>query len=311
MSTPVLGEEIRVAAPPPLDEGWDGLEMWVVDRNGRRWDVSSPASGVFFMPGVTGMSMPKLSHQTLTYANANGNTWNGLIIDAREVFWPTYLYSDADTAGYLGQIRDWWDALNPWHTVRWFVRDSSGSVRWLDVRLLDDGGAGNEIDDTYMGWSKHRISLQAAQPMWRGDVVERPFVRAAGVPFHGPGGLGGPPFRPSRNSRADSAEIENEGDSPEHLVWRLVGPLNPSTLGFGDYRIDVPFVLNEGQELIIDTNPEVLTAMRDGVEVTHLMTGRFDVAPIPPKAVTQLVVSLGGDGAAYASITPSFLRAYA
>ena len=313
MSTPLLApgtsaDPIR----PPLDFGWDNLEMWVVDRFGGRWDVSTWSTGVFFMPGVLGMAMPPLAHQTLEFANADGNSWNGLIVNAREVFWPTYLYHDSTSAEYLGLIDGWWKALSPFHTVRWFVRDASGSERYLDVRLTDDGGAGSEIDDVYYGWSKHGISLEASQPFWSSGAVTREFAQADPVPFFGPDGNNGPPFRPSRNSSTATATITNDGDVPAYLTWTLRGPIGPgATLGFGTNVIYVPFGLGSGEVLVIDTNPEVQTAFRNGAEVTELFVGRFDTGAIADGIETPLSIAFAGDGTASASLTPRHLRAYA
>lgn len=315
MSTPLLGFE--ASAPifrPPLDHGWDRLDMWVVDRHGNRFDVSQWSSGIFFMPGVTGMSKPKVKHQEQEFGNTHGSTWNGLIVEPREVFWPTYLYHDTGSAEYLALIRQWWASLDPWHTVRWHVRDVSGSERYLDVRLQDDGGAGSEYDDSYYGWSQHRIVMKANQPFWRGEVVPREFVQALPVPFFGPDGDNGPPLRPSRNVSRATASIENPGDVPAYPVWTLTGPINPGAeIGYGEGRIVVPFGLTVGQVLVVDTNPEAQTAYRDGVEVTELMVDRFDAVPIPPSAdgPADLTVTYGGDGRVRIEIIPQFWRAYA
>jgi len=313
VTTPLLAPQTSAnPVRPPIDFGWDRLDMWFVTQAGDRFELSEWATGAFLMPGVTGMSMPKINHQTLSYANAHGNVWNGLLIEPREVFWPLYLYNDETSQGYVDHIRAFWEALSPFETVRWHVRDVTGTERYLDVRLKDDGGPGNDHDDVYYGWSKHRVVLEAHQPMWRSVVpIQRPFEESGGVKFFGPAGNNGPPFRPSRNSAAGTAALPNDGDLPAYVTWELVGPLNPATLSHGGHVIDVPFVINQGQTVVIDTNPESLTAFRNGVEITELMTGRFDAAPIPRKATTALQVEYGGDGSITASITPSYMRAYA
>lgn len=309
---------IFLATPPPpppiaprLDDGWERLEMRV-EAAGRTWEVSDYASGVFFMPGVTGMSKPKVSHQEIDFANTHGSFWNGLTVGAREVFWPVYLFNDGDSTGYLEVIRSWWAALDPYETVRWYVRTPGGEERYLDVRLQDDGGPGSEYDDVYHGWSKHRITMSANQPFWRSKAVERTFVQPAPLPFLGPSGNNAPPIRPYRNASTQGAALHNPGDLDTYPTYRLEGAINPGAeLEVNGRVIDIPFGLGTEDTLVIDTDVEAQTAYLNGVEVTHRMTGRFELEPLAKRTSTEIGIAYAGTGRVTVSVTPNYWRAYA
>ncbi|MHA7210789.1 hypothetical protein [Arthrobacter sp. MDT1-65] len=61
--------------------------------------------------------------------------------------------------------------------------------------------------------------------------------------------------------------------------------------------------------LVIDTDPTVQSAWRNGVDVTAQL-GSADFAPIPAGEDRQLSLTMAGTGSVEAAITPRFYRAF-
>lgn len=315
MSAPIVLASPPFVPPPPkvrLDEGWDRLQMWLVDRFDRRWDVSDwQNSGLFFMQGVKGMDHPPLRHQRLDYSNTHGAVWNGLLADPRPVWWPVYMFKDSNSLEYLEHIGRWWDAVDPFHTIDWYVRSPAGEIRRLTVRMQDHGGPGSDFDDVYYGWAKFGMDLTADDPWWYGETISRRFTASAPIPFFGPDGNNAPPFRPFHNATLATASIPNPGKVDAPVRWTLEGPIElGAQVGFDDAVIDVPFEIPGGSVAVIDTDPELQITTLDGSDVTNLMTGSYDMTLLPPGSEVHLNVNFTGNGSVTAEVTPRYWRAY-
>jgi hypothetical protein len=272
--------------------GWDGSV----------WSLSDSQHGTVMLPGVRGLNMPGVTHYTTTNANLPGARWRGHTTDVREVFWPIQIYSNTGSVEWLARDRAFWKTMRPEKTGTWSVIQPDGQSRSLKLRFQDDGTQTFDTDPAIVGWTNYGITLQAEEPYWAGPSEIRSWTAGNAVPFF-------PNLTISPGGTLASAQIVNPGDVDIWPVWKIHGPSTTAQVGLNGRLITVPFTVNAGQVLTIDTSPRVQTAMLDGVDRTADL-GTVDFAPIPADGTTTLSLSMTGTGSISATITPLYLRAW-
>lgn len=294
--------------PPPLvlDPGWGGLVMTWTGFDGHEWSLTSHAdgSGLVLMTGVQGLGAPTFTHFRDTYASMHGSRWRDYRANAREVFWPLYLFHDESTAEWRQLNRAFTRTMSPRKTGVWKVTSPGQPSRSLRLRYEKGLEGAFSLDPTKFGWAKYGIYLTADQPYWEGTPIARTWTTADPIPFFD--AAGSPPLHISGPPRVDTATLTNPGDVESWPVWTFTGPMSGAEVGVGGQTVSWEMELAEGDTLVVDTRPTAQTAMLNGVDVTaSLLT--FGFAEIPEGANVPLTVLLDGiGGTARVELTPLY-----
>lgn len=306
--------KVAAPAPPPVPfnpfpgiqamswEGWDGTIF----------DVLNPGS-VFLTKGIRGLNAPDYTTYRQSSPGLHGSRYRGSRVQAREVFWPMFVYSDKNSQDWLEHDRALWRTLHPDKPGFWTVTATDGTSRRLALRFEGDGGHTSDHDPQQMGWELYGLTLVADQPFWEdtSPIVRSWSGSATRKPFFGAGtSTGGAPFYISAGSTLSAAKMPNPGDEDGYIKWRITGPTTSVSVGVDGRMIDVPFGLAAGEKLIIDTAPDVQSAYMEatGVDRTREL-GEADFAPVPP-GVAPLSLSMFGTGLVEAELTPLHRRAW-
>lgn len=306
-------------APPQL---WRGLGMTWTGWDGSLWDLTTVEGGAVLMAGVRGLSMPPVQHITTTYSSVHGARWRGNTIEPREVFWPIQIFSDAGSEAWVQRERAFWKTMRPRKTGIWTVTLPSGEKRWLECRFADDSQQAFDLDPVAVGWSNYGINLVAHQPFWCGPNVRREWGGSGGTasPFFPDGTQRSFVISPS-NGFTD-AKISNPGDMDAWPVWEIYGPCTSAHVGVDDQIIDIPFPIDAGKVLIIDTAPTAQTATLydyTGSGTNKALTNPVDMIaqlgpaefyPIPPEDPAFVDLIMDGPGRLACEFTPHYLRAW-
>lgn len=302
-------ESIIYAAPSNPGDApveWPGLAMRWIGWDDTVWDLTSGISGIAMMPGVRGMHMPPTRHYKDTYPTLHGSRWRGYSIEEREVFWPIQVYSDFGSQEWLNHDRAFWRTMSPGKTGTWQVIQPNGTVRSINLRYKDDGQYSFDLDPASTGWANYGFLLDADQPFWTEPEVSRTFRPTASSAFFSPGGA---VVNITAGSSISGATIYNPGDEVAYPIWEIAGPTTTALVGVDGHYISVPFSVPSGQTLVIDTNPQQLSAVMNGVDRTGSLTAA-DFAPLPVGEVSTLALTMVGSGTITLRFTPVYYRAW-
>lgn len=279
--------------------GWDGST----------WVLSDPDEGVFLTDGgVAGMGQVPSARFSSVAPGVAGSRFRGARALERPVMWNLHVYSDVSSAAWVDRDRAFWRTMRTDRVGRWTVQQvATNTTRYLDCRFVS-------TDDTYprdpvlAGWADYEVHLVADDPYWRGAPVGRAFA-VAGDPVDFLPAAPGDPFVISEGSSLASATIENPGDVEAWPVWTITGPTTDVTVGIGDSLVGIPGDLDEGDVLVIDTDPRRQSATLNGVRTRGILAPH-DFAPIPAGGVSGLSLAMTGTGAVSVQIVPRYLRAW-
>ncbi len=298
------------AAPysPPIPElVWRPMRHTFTAWDGQVWDLSDPAGGVLLTDaGIRGLDDAPVADFVSEAAGVDGQQHLGFRALAREPFWPVLVWSDQSSRAWVERDAAWWRALLPGRVGTWTVQTPWGSSRHLRVRRRPDGGHVFGIDPVVRGWEVYGIELIADDPFWAADPVRITAGEVEPVDFIDPAGA--PPFHITGGRGLSGLTIDNPGDIAAWPVWEAVGPHPDLTVGIGGAFIECP-VLEEGQQLVIDTSPWVRTALVDGVDVTASL-GQAEFARVPAGGSQPLTTSSTGAGSVSCTLTPRWWRAW-
>lgn len=302
---PVL---LSSTTPPPAEivSDWESLSMIWVGWDGSVWDLNARDRGVLlYRKGVEGLHNPVITRHTTTSRTVPGNRLRSWRAEAREVFWPIYLWGD-DSKQWRDRNTAFLRTIHPDRAGMWKV--TGEETRTLRLTAVFDEAHQHEVDPQLRGWVQYGITLEAAQPYWEGLPIKRgPWRAPASDPFIDP--AGSPPLHISSGAAFGSATIPNPGDVSVWGVWTLRDALEGVEIGVGDTLIVLPFDLNDGDELIINTDPRHPTATLNGEDATTAL-GLQDYAPVPNGSEVALHVEAIGTGSIEFSITPLYFRAF-
>jgi hypothetical protein len=306
---------------PPVDgdpnEGWSPLQMWWVDWTGTRWNLSDEDHGLVMMRGVRGLGKPVWEHHEDDYAAIAGSFWRDARAQAREHFWPLYLYHDGGTSDFTQRDRALSRGLDARREGVVYVQHSGGELRSIKARYIKGLDDAFDLDPTFCGWAKYGVYLRSSQPFWEGSPVVRTWGAAAPVPFFGAGdpAEAGPPFGIAEATASGEVLIDNPGDVEVYPTWTLIGPITASggwsaRVGTPGRVIEVPFTIPSGQTLVIDTTPSRQSALLDGVDVMEdLTTFDFDAVEAGASVPLYVLSSALAGGSIQVSLTPLYERA--
>ena len=304
MSSPVL---LSRPAPIPAEiaSDWEALSMVWQGWDGSVWDLNSRRSGaLIYRRGVEGLHFPRITRHTSTSRTVPGNRLRSWQAEAREVYWPLYLWGDSSTQWRQRNNR-FLRTIHPDRAGAWKV--TADETRTLRLTGTFDDTFAHDVDPSLRGWVQYPITLEAAQPYWEGTPVKRTWRAPSTQPFIDP--AGSPPLYISSGTAFGSATVPNPGDVEAWGVWTMQGPLSGIEVGVGDAYITVPFALDTGDVLVIDTDTRNPTAFLNGIEVTTEI-GLQDYAYVPPAESIDLHVEAVGAGSVSFEFTPLYFRAF-
>jgi hypothetical protein len=278
-----------------LFHGWDGST----------WDVSDGRNGVFLMPeSISGLGMPQIENYTFSSPVVHGVEWEGWRATGRDIFWVIGVFEDSSN-DWLEMKADFWKIFRPGKTMRWEIILPNNEHYSINVRFKDDNTSNYSRDPVRLGWAIYGITCFVEQPFWEGDPISREWFPGTDNLFYNDTGYG-PPFNISSAADIETATISNPGDVETYVRWTLKGPFAEATIGLGD-ETTVVGATADGEVVVLDTNPTVLTATRDGVDIMPEL-GDFNYAPIPAGEDILLSLAMSGSGSIQAEFTPLYLR---
>lgn len=282
----------------PLQMRWTGFD-------GSDWDLSDPTKSLPGLGGgVKGLHMPRIDVFKSSTPLVPGVDLTGYSIPERPVYWPL-IFQSASMEAWRAQHGAFFNSFHPIETGTWTV-GSGKDERTLPLVGEFDGGYSFVRDPFVSGLALIGLELTAPRPLWRGRPIRRIFGAELGVDFISPEGA--PPFNISPAATYQRASIENPGDEPAYLVWTVNGPTPEVSLGVGGAVIEVPFAIEEGETLVIDTDPAGQYATLDGVDVTREL-GFQMFGPVPARGTSPLEIAVTG-GSVIAELTPLYWRAF-
>ena len=288
-----------------------GLTLTGVD--GSSWELLDRLSPVHLLSGMGGLHLAPASNRWATTARRSGRRWKDVVNDARQ-FTMTVRVGDAEPPYRVG---DDWRALDSqfWRAL---ATDSQATLtfngqRSLRFRLDDDNEHDFPKDPALLGKAAYSIACIADRPEWLGEeqTTSVSFAPVAGDSYYPVSQ--GPPFTISAPTLGQYVVINNPGDLPTYPVWRIVGPATTATVGVGDRTITIPFSLQAGQQVIIDTESQTII---DGTGVnlwSKMGSTPVDFAPIPPGGDIPVAVGIedGGTTSLVAvTVTARYRRAW-
>lgn len=293
-----------VPAPVPEDQ-WEAIDIQWIGWDGSVWNLSTGAEGVVLQAsGTEGLHDPQLTKYQSVARAIPGARNRGWRAEKRQVFWPMHIYSDS-SAAWAETYRRFFASIHPDKSGTWRV-GLAGEYRELQLTGVYDDSYAFGTHPTVLGWGRFGVKLEAVQPYWTADQIERgPWAVASATSFFG---SGAPSFTIGASESLGTATMENPGDVDAYPVWTAVGPLSSLTMGVGDAVITVPFSLTSGKVLRVDTDPRNPTATLDGVDTTATL-GLQPFAPIQPGDSVPLTVTASGAGSVSVALTPLHFRA--
>lgn len=301
---------IVLAAPLTSPEGSGPLNharaMSWTGFDGSFWDLTDVYGPMQLREGVKGLHMPPMTVFQSSTPLVPGAEIGGYSIDPRPVYWPlTFIAASSDE--WRRTYADFFRSLHPTRPGVWKV-GSGDDARTLPLTYTPDGGAYAFKSDPFVnGVALIGLELVATRPLWRGKAIQQEFRADEPVDFipSGPGDV----YHPSPVATFATASIMNSGDEPAFLRWTVEGPANALELGVAGAVIDVPFPVEEGSTLVIDTDPSAQYATLDGTDVTAQL-GFQMFAPVPARGTSPLTIASGGTGSVTAELTPLYWTAH-
>ena len=312
--------------PLPAASPWTRLRMtWTA--KGVTWPLTSPASGLFLMPGVRGLGSITTERHATTAPAVAGSRHEGVSVLDRSAFWPIHIFHDGGSEGWVERDRAFWQGMDPKDTGIWEVQHPDGKRRSIELRFRDDGDHSITYDPIRYGWQTYGINFVAEQPFWVGDPVVRSWKNSEYAPFFDPNG----PHLFNIGSGADisSARIDNPGDEESYARWFIDGETTTASVGVGDLIVDVPFPIGANKCLVIESDPDRIGAtlydVVAGAEVKKPSErvigvdmvnpedrtadlGEADFPPVPPGSQVPLSLTLAGTGVVEAYLPTLYRR---
>lgn len=283
------------------------IEMQWIGWDGSVWDLQTGGQGVVMRnDGVVGLHLPRADRFLSESRAIPGHRIRGSRVKARRVIWPLLIHAKT-SADWLYRDAGFWQTMDPEKPGIWRVTVGT-QVRELQCAAVFEADHAYSLDPYKNGWAIYVAELEAAQPYWMGEVQSQRFELGAGAVDFIPGG-GAPPFTISRGSTFAEAAITNPGTVPAYPTWTIAGPLDNVFVGVGGVTVEVPFAVNSGEVLRLDTDPRNQSATLDGVDVTATL-GFQNFASIPAGGVQPLSVAATGTGTIDVELRPLYKRAF-
>jgi len=255
--------------------------------------------------GVKGLHMPRFEVFKSATPLVPGTDLTGYAIPERPVYWPINFYS-ASIDEWRAKYSAFFRSMHPVEAGVWTVGEGA-DARTLPLTYDEDGSFAFQNDPFVLGWALIGVQLIAPRPLWRGKAIRKTFTAEEPVDFIP--AEPGDDYHPSPTATFTTAAIDNPGDEPAYLTWEVTGPQDELELGVGGAVIQVPFPVEEGSVLRIDTDPAGQFATLDGVDVTSDL-GFQIFGPVPPRGTSPLTIASTGTGSVTAQLVPLYWAAF-
>lgn len=283
--------------------GWDGSE-WS-EWNLGDWRVS----GVCFADGeLDGMDFPPFDRYTSTSPATAGSRFRGFRTAERTVDWNILVYSKKSSAEWLEVDRAFAATLGPGRTGVWEYTSPDGVTRSLRLRRVA-GDGGPTMDPALKGYALYQPQMVAEDPYWKGKEIVRAWGSPAQEDFFSDDDTH--LFYISGASTLGTATMPNPGDveawpiitidGTEGAMTNLSVEIDGGTVGLPDVAL--------GEVLVVNTDPEVATALLDGVDVSGVCDP-WDPRGLPPGEDVPVTIAATGTGTVSLSIVPRYFRAW-
>ncbi|NKG21114.1 hypothetical protein [Paeniglutamicibacter terrestris] len=288
---------------------WIKTRMWWTGADGERRELTDPESGVFVMPeGIEGLGNTGYTPWLSQSPAQHGQRFRGGRYEPRPCFWPVMVYSRVSTTAWFAEDTDFWRSMVPDVYGVWEVQTPSGTRR-LTCRFEGDGNHKFDYDPGRRGWTAYGVALTADDPFWYGESITQEWEASTSQDLNAWTAGSQLGFLSSAN-RLEDATITNTGDLEAWPVWTIHGPMTSATVGVAGRTVTAPITLATSNDvLVIDTDPTVQMAWKNGVDVTSSL-GTANFAPIPAGENRKLQLSLVGTGAVAVELRPRFRRAW-
>lgn len=306
------------------------LAIDVLGADGSQWHLLDPTSGVQLPGGISGLHLPGREPQWSQTARIPGRRRRGVTVAGKQVVMNVHVgdlqqpYRVDEDWRLLDAA--WWRALGGGEqpftlSVSNGLTDILGRPDVRSLQLWDESEDPGYIQDPAMAGSHdYEVHAGAESAYWTGPEVTRKFEYSTSDAedyYGGAAGSGfGPPFHISGAVQFSSAAIPNPGELPAYPRYRINAPFNSVVVGVGDDVVTLPFSQVLSQQVLIDTDPRVLSIVdAQGHDLWPLVGTAIDpiFAPVPPGSSTPLTIAMdGADVGAYVevSLTPLYRRAW-
>lgn len=319
MSYPALLVTPPVPPAPPV-RPLRGLTVTWEAPDGRVWDLNDVAGGVILdMRNVEGLHFPLIDRWTRGSSAIPGHRLRGWRTRARSVFWPIFIQAD-DSSSWLELQEAFFHGIHPDQAGTWRV-SAGGQTRSLRLTGVFDDVHAYGSDPLHRAWEQYGVKMEAAQPYWVGKTIEAgPWSAPSTEPF-----FPGPTFTISDGAGFTAAAISNPGDVTAYPRWIIDGELDDISVGVGSAVITLPFPVNEGERVVIDTDPRNPSAFRGPIPATddegreiepfvgEDVTAELGVqayASVPPGGSVPLSLAATGTGTITCQLDPLYFRAF-
>lgn len=255
MANVVYGAPYMPPAPEPPT--FSAVRMtWTA--KGSVWDLTDPSTGLCLLSQIRGLGTPKYTRYSITSPATPGSQFRGVSVADREVFWPLHIWHDDSSLGWMDRDRAFWATMDPYETGTWTAHLPTGEKRTLQLRFIDDSDHAPEVDPILRGWDTYGINLIAEQPYWEGDPVVRSWKTSTPLTFFDPTG----PQLVNINSghTMDAATLDNPGDAASYPRWFIDGQASSGTVGVNGVTVNIPFAIDSGKCLVIESDPDLIGA---------------------------------------------------
>lgn len=287
--------------PPPPVPVWVGYEMTWAGADGSTWTLDGSQGVLLLQDGLVGLHFPEHDRFTSTAPSTAGSRHRGSRAQERDVEWNLLVYSDESSAEWQAIDRAFWSSFDVDDPGVWTVADAGGRSLSLECRLVPKNDP-YDRDPALHGWSLYHVQMVACEPFWRGPEVSQTWQNAAPVPFFGVDGQ----LHVSNSSSMTAATMNNPGDVEAWPAWTITGPMTSLSITVDGGTITIP-TLASGDTLIVNTDPAVATALKNGVDVSGLVDP-WDPRPIPRGDDVPVTLTVTGTGSVTATITPRYRR---
>jgi hypothetical protein len=287
--------------PPPPVPAWAGYVMTWTGPDGFTWALDGSQGVLLLQDGLVGLHLPGYDRYTSTAPATAGSRHRGSRAQERSVEWNLLVYADDSSEEWRALDRAFWSSFDVDDPGVWTVTDPAGRSLSLDCRLVPQNDP-YDRDPSLFGWALYHVQLVANQPFWRGEQVSQSWQNTTAVPFFGVDGQ----LHISNGSSATSAIMSNPGDVDAWPVWTITGPMTSLSITVNGGMITIP-TLTSTETLVVDTDPGVATAIKNGVDVSGTVDP-WDPRPIPRGDDGPLTINANGTGTIAVSITPRYRR---
>jgi len=229
---------------------------------------------IYLHPEISGYLMPPFKRSERWLGSVG--TLTGLRIDARDVFLPLTVKAD----NLMDALRLIARYFNPQNGVGRLRVTIGSTARELACQYV--GGLDGDGRDNGPGWQRVGLRLRALQPYWQADVKDFVFVMDAPMTFFQY------PFFPLRISRGTidgSVIVFNSGDVPTYPIITANGKftsLQVNNLDTGKTLTFPTLSMVDGDNLVIDTRPSVLSVRLNGNNAFGLLSAASSLWSIKP-----------------------------